>query len=199
MDLPQLPGVQHERQLIAFEDVSDDEDDFGTGAFLKVGPARTKALAEIQRKKDAAAAERAEADRLAAAEADRLRPDVDASDDSDGEAGSRAKRSRGTPSPEKAGGASASLGTVELDASDVELLEKARHQQARMAEMQAEMEQADMQLDDEDEDDVPGVTSGSSGAGSSSDTARWSTDSPKIWLKVRAENGDEGTKPFAFA
>eukprot|EP00962_Isochrysis_galbana_P056285 scaffold28182_cov126-Isochrysis_galbana.AAC.8 len=132
--LPNLPGVQLERKLVSIDDVSDDDDDMGTCAFLFKGAQRKRALEDMQRKKDAALADAAVAARLEA-EAAALR------EEEEDRAGTSSKRSRDTlGGADGAGGqsgAGASAGDALLNAEDAALLEKDRQQQARLREMQA--------------------------------------------------------------
>jgi hypothetical protein len=132
--LPLLPGVQIERKIVSIDDVSDDEDDMGTCAFLFKGAQRKRALEDMQRKKDAALADAAVAARLEA-EAAALREEED-----DG-AGTPSKRICGSLGGVGAAGgqssAGASAGDVLLNAEDAALLEKDRLQQVRLREMQA--------------------------------------------------------------
>jgi hypothetical protein len=132
--LPHLPGVQLERKLVSINDVSDDEDDMGTCAFLFKGAQRKRAMEDIQRKKDAALADAAVAARLAAEAA--------ASKEEADRAGTPSKRLRGSSGAaddaDGHNGASASAaGDVLLNEEDAALLEKDRQQQVRLREMQA--------------------------------------------------------------
>eukprot|EP00967_Tisochrysis_lutea_P136696 scaffold244119_cov35-Tisochrysis_lutea.AAC.4 len=130
--LPNLPGVQLERKVIPIDDVSEDEDEISTCAFLYKGADRRKALEEMQKKRDAAIAEQAIAARLRAE-----------AEEAPGEnAGGKRKRGNGggTSSTgrlvEEADNANDDVNEVVLDARDEELLEKNRQQQARLREMQ---------------------------------------------------------------
>lgn len=171
-----LPGVIKTRQVV--EDLSDDEEDFGTFAFLKSGKDKKVALQEMERRKhekvqqaNVGAAEEAAAASAAAA-AQKPSPSPRAGSKRPRRGAAKGKQ----PEPEDL------EEPVELDEADRALVQRHAEQNERMRQAQDRLRGLD---DDDDDDDVIDVEA-SSRAGPSS-----SFQQKNIWLLVAAEPGSK--------